>query len=163
MMIVAFIAAFILSLAFLSMLGLIIWVVIDDIIEVQHPLMITVIIVFLLAIAGGLIGGAGAGNEWTTTQPIASLNDDSAISGRFILGSGTIKENPVYVYYSVEPDGGMILHTLSASSTRIYEDSNEPYLKTNNKQMLFGNVINSYEFHVPNNTVMRYYELDSRL
>jgi heme/copper-type cytochrome/quinol oxidase subunit 2 len=164
----AFIAAFIFSLVVGVIFGWLVYFLCcinerDTTYSYKHRWAITIIFVIIVATAGGFIGSNGAGNQWTTIQPIASLNDDSSISGRFMLGSGSIDEDPVYVYYSVEQDGGMMLRTLKADNAKIYEDSNEPYLKVFNTQMVFGNVYQKYEFHVPNDTVVRYYNLDSKL
>lgn len=49
---------------------------------------------------------------------IVSLQDSVGIQGTFFLGSGSIKGNPTYTFYT-EEDGGFKLNNVNASSTLI--------------------------------------------
>lgn len=101
--------------------------------------------------------------------PIMSLTDGSKISGCFILGSGSIGENPQFVYYS-KSGLGYKLQTVSASVTTIIEDDNlNPHLSLfeirREGRIFHGYYIEgvSYEIHVPNGTILRDLSLDSEL
>lgn len=93
---------------------------------------------------------------------IESLKDGSTTSGSFVLGSGTIYNEDVYIYYTKTNNGGYIRNHISADKTIIYMDENEhPYLishyvETDERHVQF---INSYSLHVPNNTVQKRFEV----
>jgi hypothetical protein len=95
---------------------------------------------------------------------IISLNDGSELYGSFIIGSGNIGENPVFVFYKAGKKGYK-LETLMAEYTEIIEDeNNSPYLRTNMIQYVGDLPIeDSFEFHVPKNTIVRTMALDSKL
>jgi hypothetical protein len=102
---------------------------------------------------------------WDSTQPIEytiqikSLNDGSQISGHFSLGSGYIKQEPVFVVYEGLNNGGYVLKTLPADDTIIYEDNPPvPYIRVHgtHAQKL-------YEIHVPSESIIQQYTLDGKL
>lgn len=111
----------------------------------------------------------------TSSSEIVSLKDNSYPSGSFLLGTGTIGEKSVYVFYK-NHCGGYIRGTVPVSGTVIYEGKEEPrvecwesffalskkskiiwwpYYKTNigsSKQ---------YKIYVLENTVIKQFVLDS--
>lgn len=95
---------------------------------------------------------------------ILSVNDGSEVSGSFSLGSGSIHENPVFVYYKVDGKGYR-LETVDADETLIVEDEEtSPYLRTLMSKRWGGMpVAYAYEFHVPKKTVVRKMILDANL
>jgi hypothetical protein len=127
-------------------------------------------ITFMVAIV--IICACGAIASHTIIPPtysyydtaIISLNDGSELSGSFMLGSGSISEDPVFVFYKAGKKGYK-LETLPAEYTEIIEDeNNSPYLRTNMIQYFGGlSTWDSFEFHVPKNTIVRTMDLDSNL
>jgi hypothetical protein len=93
---------------------------------------------------------------------IESLKDGSTISGRFVLGSGYINGRDVSIYYTTGDDGGYTRNNVDADVSKIYMDENtKPYIvchyvETDRLKQQF---IHSYDFHVPNGTVMNTYRV----
>jgi hypothetical protein len=94
-----------------------------------------------------------------TKTDIYSLNDEAILQGKFILGSGYIVSHPVYVYYE-QISGGYMLKTAPAVNSIIYMDQEiEPYVVVSEWKC----APISYIFHIPNNSVVHQYNLDSNL
>lgn len=94
-----------------------------------------------------------------STWNLRSLDDSSSISGSFFLGTGTVNSNAVFVCYGQLPDGGYKLLQIPASQSRIYMNSENAQLKV----ITDACENQRYEFHVPSNTIVQRYELDSKL
>lgn len=108
-------------------------------------------------------------NVHVSDTPIKSLNDGSKISGRFALGSGSIRESPQFVYYAVDGPGYR-LRTVPAGDTLVIEDTEtDPYISTfevRKEGCIFHGYYpagNTYVFHVPKGTITVDYTLDSEL
>lgn len=125
----------------------------------------------------------------STYQPIASLKDNSFVSGggNFFLGIGSVKinENPKYVYYEILPEGYYKLGSVSTDITLIKEDGGDnptlekkvEYTRMETKKRVPApgwaenyteggfEYMNSvvYILHVPNGTVVKEYKLDAEL
>lgn len=62
-----------------------------------------------------------------TKTPIVSIERESAVTGRFILGSGFIDTKPVYYFYERVGENEYHLRDVSARSIRIQESDEEPF------------------------------------
>ena len=132
------------------------------------------IIVFILCIFGGGalicvdVIFAIQENEFNNYN-IISLKDTASVNGRFALGSGFVNEKPSFMYYQVV-DNGYRLKSVPADRTTIIEDENDkPYIK----ELLvvdYGRLSGSrtvicyrttYEIHVPKDTIVKDFSLNS--
>lgn len=128
----------------------------------KHPWVLPLIITLIFSLVFGLFAFSGFGTVTETSQEIYTLGDSSQANGCFMLGSGIINERPVYVYYYKTRDGGFRIDTVSSRATTIYQDENEhPYIKTITTKY-FGSY-DEISIHVPNNTIIQHYTLDSEL
>jgi hypothetical protein len=107
-----------------------------------------------------------------TKTPIASLSDSSGPHGSFILGSGSVSNELVFTYYIGTTS--FQLKQVPAEYTTIYMDENDaPYLLTrvhmkrnlNSDNITLSEIrlwyaATEYEFHVPNGTIVRQYNLN---
>jgi hypothetical protein len=90
--------------------------------------------------------------------PIESLEVGSTISGSFVLGSGSVGGEDVYIYYTKTPGGGYVRNRVPTQMTLLYMDENTSpyiishYVETKRKHVQF---VNSYDLHVPNGTVTK--------
>jgi hypothetical protein len=100
---------------------------------------------------------------------IITLSDSSFISGSFSLGSGTINEDPVFIFYSGSDKEGYYLDYRYTHDSRIFRDEEiSPYLKTTYfcyDSLILKNQCHpgNYEFHVPKSTIVQQYKLDGVL
>ncbi len=138
-----------------------------------------VCITIILLLVGGVVFSAITagtylfGTEYCTHTytPLKSISDSSRITGSFFLGSGTIRSSPQFVFYSGNSNTGYILETRYASHSRIFMDRNiNPVLDTvtcYRKSVLSPfpdqHIDESYYFHVPENTIITQYVLDSNI
>jgi len=113
--------------------------------------------------------------------PIIALRNDSLVSG-YVGGGifvvvGSVAEEPVYFYYAEEPDGAILQYHITTRDTKIYEEPREDGVLTtvktyeekpvsqfgkwwfDLKEPAIDNVSYTYEFHVPENTVARQFEV----
>lgn len=104
----------------------------------------------------------------TTDTPIVSLHTDSAASGSFFLGTGSV-DSDIYYYYMAETDTGYQMGKVRAS--RVYvRESNEvpPHLSV----MKCTGFVNWYDYilnvpghtvkivlYVPENTIYQHFEI----
>lgn len=107
-----------------------------------------------------------------TKTPIASLSDATGTKGSFVLGSGSVSNELVFTYYVGTTS--FQLKQVPAKYTTIYMDENgSPYLLTRvymKRDLNCDNVTLSesrlwymateYEFHVPNGTIVKQYNLN---
>jgi len=116
-------------------------------------MMVAVFGIFLTIMVGGSIP-----IDPYTIQ-IKSLNDGSQISGHFTLGSGYIKQDPVFIVYERLQNEGYVLKTLPADDTIIYEDNPSiPYIRVSGCAFKL-----EYEIHVPSESIIQQYALDGKL
>ncbi len=83
----------------------------------------------ILSVLGGnyLIDDTNTETFVTHRSEIRSLDDRYELGGSFILGTGTLHEKPVYVFYE-EIFGGLQLRQMRADKIIIYEDEqSSPY------------------------------------
>ena len=125
-----------------------------------------------------LVVGSGIAKDQSRVEKtqLGSLQDNRVIDGHFVLGSGTIGENPAYTYY--ENLGGSqyrqrILEDDGQYPITVVEDTDQPYVE---KQIygatkglsLWGlwpavpDRTMSVTFHVPKGSVVQNYTLNSR-
>lgn len=64
----------------------------------------------------------------TDERPLIALGSDSETKGSFFLGTGTVKEDQVYVYL-VDTDLGAEMKTVKVSNARIVEGEGEPRIE----------------------------------
>lgn len=100
---------------------------------------------------------------------IYSIKDSSRVQGRFVLGSGTVKEDQ-YFYYVVEKNGFKSVDKAKVENSKMKEgDVEQPYVVT--YEMQFKSAIarffygkytgeKSYEFYLPENTITTEYKID---
>ena len=89
---------------------------------------------------------------------IISLNDNIGSHSDFFIGSGTIDSVSRYYFYK-KVGVGYMQGSISASYTLIIMDENDnPYV---NKTIKNG-ITEGYELHVPNNTIVREYNLNGK-
>lgn len=87
-----------------------------------------IIIMFILT-AGCTAQSEGIPNQ-TVTLKIYSLDRDTAVSGRFILGSGSVNSYPVYYFQDRLSNGGYKLRWIRSSDCTIFYDENDsPYIR----------------------------------
>jgi hypothetical protein len=141
---------------------------------------LTIIIVLISSLFFSLIHREQRDFEYKDHETnIASLDDASSLGGRFILGSGTLRNSNVYNAYQILDDGAYKRITIPSHITYIYEDVNsQPYLKVIERKRVNPNpniqwIIftfyssnkwyeHKYELHVPENTVIKELNLDNR-
>jgi len=100
---------------------------------------------------------------------IRSLNDGSRIYGSFSLGSGYIDQVPQFIFYQIDGNG-YILRSVRSDCAKIIEDENEhPYIRQFIHYRI-GHITGmkayhgeTYEFHVPNGTIVKEWKLNSEL
>ena len=100
---------------------------------------------------------------------IYSIKDSSRVQGRFVLGSGTVKEDQ-YFYYVVEENGFKSVDKAKVKDSKMKEgDIKQPYVVT--YEMQFKSAIarffygkytgeKTYEFYLPENTITTDYKID---
>jgi len=113
--------------------------------------------------------------------PIIALRNDTLTSG-YVGGGifvvvGSIAEEPVYFYYAEEPDGAILQYHITTRDTKIYEEPREDGVLTtvktyherpvtdfgkwwyDLKESSTSDTSYTYEFHVPEGTVARQFEV----
>ena len=98
---------------------------------------------------------------------LVSMRDEQSISGRFFLGSGTIRNQRQYQFFKKLNDGGYRSSDVLAENAVVYEDAKlEGYLIVKSKSFdnkcvyLIGMVCGYiYEFHIPKESIKRGFEL----
>ena len=102
-----------------------------------------------------------------TTTPIASLDDNWQLQGSFFIGSGHIRQEPTYTFYVGDSASGYQMRTIEATGVKIFTDENEhPYYLTKSRWVDRGLTcmpVFIQELHVPNNTIVKQYNLDGDL
>lgn len=106
---------------------------------------------------------------------IRTLTDNIGISGRFILGSGTIASGSKYYFYIIDSDSSYYLSSLSTDNCKIIEsDTKTPcvvkytryidWSKNEISDFLLKPKTESHYYHiyVPKNTVVINYTLDAK-
>lgn len=107
----------------------------------------------------------------TSDTSIYSIHLSNSVYGSFSLGYGTVSSYNQYLYYKDSGTGGLLLDSVKADGTVIYQDENDkPYVrKTENVAFDTktgianrGNLRNysvTYEIHVPKGTVVEEYKI----
>lgn len=89
-------------------------------------------------------------------RQIVSLNDNVGLYGTFFLGSGTVESVSRYYFYE-KVGTGYKQGSIPTISTIIFMDENSnPYVMSK----YVNGYPESYEIHVPNNTIIRDYKLN---
>ena len=135
-----------------------------------------VFIALISAIIGLMIGAALAlflgyffdsNFHQTDRIPLVSMRDEQSISGRFFLGSGTIRNQRQYQFFKKLNDGGYRSSDVLAENAVVYEDAKlEGYLivkskSFDNKRVYLIGMVNKdiYEFHIPKESIKRGFAL----
>lgn len=109
----------------------------------------------MVALFFALAVGISAIPATESYAPIYSLGDGSQMHGSFILWTGTIKSESMYIFYVQTRDGGYYKESIP-DSAMVYMDQNDnPFLKTK----LWMNMPMQYELHVPKGTITKQYSL----
>jgi hypothetical protein len=89
---------------------------------------------------------------------IISLNDNIGSHSDFFIGSGTVDSVSRYYFYK-KVGVGYMQGSIPASYTLIVMDENDnPYVNVTIKN----GITEGYELHVPNNTIVREYNLNGK-
>ena len=82
---------------------------------------------------GAMVGSTFPAPEYYTTHtPIYSAGDAIGSYGSFVLGTGTLQSDPVFIYYVGDNAVGYTMEYKSARYSRIFMDEDtKPYLKGN--------------------------------
>ena len=94
------------------------------------------------------------------TTSILSVTYQENVSGRFILGTGTIRGTEYYACYEQLEDGGIALLKLNAETTVIYQTLPEGEAAYVEKEVTKLGSIQSAKLYVPTNTVQKDYNLN---
>jgi hypothetical protein len=124
---------------------------------------LSILILMGCIVVGAIIGSTfPAPYNYFTLTPIYSAGDAIGTSGTFVLGSGTISTDPVFIYYIGNDTVGYTLDYKSSSKSRIFMDEDiAPYIKNNcAHDLLYTYDICTYEFHVPHNAVRKIFSFD---
>lgn len=119
-----------------------------------------------LILTGAVVGSTfPAPYNYTEKTPIYSAADAIGVSGEFVLGTGSVNTNPVFIYYTGDNQVGYKLDYKDSDISRIFTDTNiNPYLQSNCIDYwnpVMSNVTRcTYEFHVPNNSVRKEFNFD---
>jgi len=136
------------------------------------PLLVAMLLVTYFVFISSAMNPTKDCNILSSTQgdtriPIASLSDNWQIQGSFFIGSGHIKQEPSYTFYVGNPSTGYQLKTIDATGVKIFTDENaHPYYLTKMRWVDGGMTclpIYTEELHVPNNTIVKQYNLDGSL
>ena len=101
---------------------------------------------------------------------IVGLKDSALIHGEFALGSGIIDQRPSFMYYQVAGNGYQFKSVPASMTTIIEDENNKPFIRIYDKTWYTlvghnknGYKILSYEIHVPEETIIRQFNLDSEV
>lgn len=100
---------------------------------------------------------------------ILSLEDSSSTEGNFFLGSGSVKEKPVFWYYEDSGDYSTLEYQYAYKSRIIEGDIDQPHVKYYEEgvdwRWLYFAATGQpdyVEFHVPKDTIVTNYNLDAK-
>jgi len=126
----------------------------------------------LLSLFANLISSAWVGSEsfYDGTWSIHQLTDSSQIEGSFFLGSGSIRQTPVYYFYAETGTDTYELHWVNASRTTIHESDSNPHIdytgyRSENAWLnVFGAAgadgQETYDIYVPKGSIVQNYNLN---
>jgi hypothetical protein len=87
------------------------------------------LLIVAIVLATILLAGCIDYKEITIKEDVYNLRDDIGVTGRFVLGSGSVESVPVYVYYVKQENGAFKLKYIDARVTDVYMDEDiNPYL-----------------------------------
>ena len=98
---------------------------------------------------------------------IYSLADSGSAYGNFVLGTGTVKERPVFRYYGDKDNGYGLFWVYADDSTVIENDSVSPRINiydsvSDNFWLKIGSGDRRYDIIVPTHSVKRAFNLDAQ-
>lgn len=104
----------------------------------------------------------------TKTEYIIALKDNNTAKGEFFLGSGTVKSDSYYYYFTEDENHGKHFNKIQAEKVILYDDeSKKPYIKTISKRSSsdiknFFFIIDKveYEIHIPKNSIDYSFSVD---
>lgn len=116
---------------------------------------IGVIILFAMMFTAGCVD---TGGSIVVTEPLISLDRNTATGGHFFLGSGTIEGKPTYSYYVQTINGGLKLKSVSADICTIYRDQDSnPYISAGYAPHYGGSALNHDEGDIGDRFIVRKY------
>jgi hypothetical protein len=152
--------------------------------ESELPLPLMVLIGAILVVGSVWFGVSNAptyrmvpAGQVVEEIPIYSMNFGSETHGSFVLGCGDINLRSVYYYYLKQNDGGYILRNQLTDYSVIYMDATEETAHitvvsrtsvsceesiTDSECVKKYSWINTYQFHVPKNTIKQTFNGDVR-
>lgn len=89
---------------------------------------------------------------------IISLNDNIVNRGDFFIGSGTVDSVSRYYFYKKVGVGYMQKNIPAAYTLIVMDENDNPYVKVTIKN----GITDGYELHVPNNTIVREFNLNGK-
>ena len=99
-----------------------------------------------------------------TTHNLEALQDNSAVSGSFFLGSGNINGDIIYTYY-YENNDSFKLNQVEAKDAKIKYTEGTPKVEVlkyvNKNQFALRKDYFEYIFYVPKNSIKQSYSLDA--
>ncbi len=99
--------------------------------------------------------------EYDSRQPIASLKLKDTVSGDFILGSGSIKDETYYFVYLKHTDGTYTLEKYATDESVIRQQDGQSTLTSYKSPLLYSLFIDwkhHYEFALPTNSIIERYD-----
>jgi hypothetical protein len=132
-------------------------------------------IILLSLVTGGLFGALGMvfiGTYFhdyghSNTREIVSLNNQSTLSGSFILGSGTISNREYYFMFAKNSEGGFYRYTVPSNRSTIFEidgsdsrvETFSPVMGDTLKWFAFPIGPSNYNIYVPKGTVIQQFSV----
>lgn len=125
----------------------------------------------ILTIATRFIPESSYITETKHVNYIYSLQDNSNVNGTFILGGGSVKEEPVYTYY-IKTNAGYMLTNIKSELCAIQESDKIKHSIVTRKNVFINNNLRRWLIepratpehivYVPNGTIIRNFNLDSK-
>lgn len=128
--------------------------------KISGTKMVLVVLIIVTACGGGMALWASQGQPPIDQKiPIYSLADNAQTHGKFYLCSGRIDTVPVYSFYVRNTDQSFELRDVPVRESKIFTDSDSPYLHITRGGCISSTV--SYQFHIPQGSIVEKYNLDS--
>ena len=155
----------------LAFIGSIIWAIIEadgDLFFIG--VIFTLLIALIGAMVGGFIGMLFPSDAVFDTEeiPICAIADNSATSGGFFLGSGSLKDDMYYYYLTKNEDGTKEMHKVRSEGVKINDSEKEnPRIVIEYKQnsnpvvrFFFFTYRTEHIIYIPPNSIKYNYNID---
>ncbi len=130
---------------------------------------ISLVVIAFCVFSLNIVGVAATDYRWQTTEQYAirSINDTTQTRGSAFLGSGSIKDKPVYFYYKEIAPNTFVQEYVDVEDVKIIESDSPPRLRIEQEQSdnitwsFFTTNGTRYAFFVPKGSVVVNYSLDT--